>query len=144
MKRTAVLLMVMMLIALTSVALARDEGVGRLGELLLYQKCDDSLKLNPPETYDAFGCPLSENGPWPIFLGNHRWGRMHYNLWGEKFAFAFEGRRLLPRENYTLIYYSDPWPGDYLICLGEGKTNRAGNLMTHGKKEIGTGSARSG
>ena len=64
---------------------------------------------------------------------------MKYNLWGDQFKFSFEGKRLLPKTNYTLIYYPDPWPGVGLICLGSGRTSGAGNIKIHGVKEIPSG-----
>jgi hypothetical protein len=66
-------------------------------------------------------------GPWPIVEGGS-WGDMKYNLWGDKFNFMFQGRKLQSRTDYTLIYYPDPWPGTNLICLGSGVSNGGGNL----------------
>jgi hypothetical protein len=76
-------------------------------------------------------------GPWPI-VSNGAWGRMSYNLWGPTFNFVFHGRRLAPGEEYTLIYYPDPWPGENLICLGSGTANKGGNLLIKGREDIGT------
>ncbi len=76
-------------------------------------------------------------GPWPI-VPNGAWGRMSYNLWGPTFDFVFQGRRLAPGAQHTLIYYPDPWPGEQLICLGSGIANGGGNLLIKGKKIINT------
>jgi len=35
---------------------------------------------------------------------------------------------LVPGDDYTLIYYPDPWPGTGLICLGSGIVNEEGNI----------------
>ena len=132
MKKTAVLMVVMMLTVLVSASMANEWGVGNEGKLLLFQKCDDS------------GCPPPGSGPWPIIPDNHRWGQMKYNLWGDLFKFSFEGKRLLPKTNYTLIYYPDAWPGAGLICLGSGRTSGAGNIKIHGETEILVGDIPSG
>lgn len=128
MKKAAVMMVFMMVTVLASAAMAGPGGPGKemigikTGQLFLFQKCDDS------------GCP-TEAGPWPILLTG-RWGQLHYNLLGEKFWFAFEGKKLEPNTKYTLIYYPDPWPGENLVCLGSGKSSRAGNLQIHGGREI--------
>ena len=152
MKRTAVLAMAVMMVFLASAAMADFKGdwkawhgmhvfkadwkSGKVAQLYLFQKCDESLYAKYPELSDAGGCPLPGNGPWPIYPDERRWGQMQYNLWGDKFVFSFQGKKLLPKTTYTLIYYPDPWPGTGLICLGSGKTNPAGNIAIHGKKEI--------
>lgn len=152
MKKTAVLAMAVMLVFIASTAMAdhkwgwkdwhgkhlfhKDWKSGKVAQLYLFQKCDESLYEQYPDLYDAAGCPLPGNGPWPIYPDERRWGQMQYNLWGEKFVFSFQGKKLVPKTAYTLIYYPDPWPGEGLICLGSGKTNPAGNIAIHGKKEI--------
>ncbi len=98
-------------------------GFNRLGILYLFEKT-----------------PLANTepvGPWPI-VPNGAWGRMSYNLWGPTFDFVFHGRRLVPNEHYTLIYYPDRWPGEGLICLGFGIANKGGNLLIKGREDIGT------
>jgi hypothetical protein len=127
MKKTVVLLMVMMLTVLASAAMADPGGdeealLGtKTGKLFLFQKCDNS------------SCP--DAGPWPI-LPTGRWGQLKYNLLGDKFKFSFEGKKLAPKTLYTLIYYPDPWPGKDLICLGTRQSSPAGNLQINGSKEI--------
>jgi hypothetical protein len=136
MKKIAIALMVIMLTALASFATAGEDGHGKAGRLFLFQKCNDSLK--GVQGYDpSFGCPTGP-GPWPVFFGKDRFGKMDYSLWGQNFKFSFEGKNLLSKKNYTLIYYPDPWPGNKLICLGSGNTNKKGNLEIHGSKDIGT------
>jgi hypothetical protein len=128
-KKIAVLMAIIMLTVITSSAMASSKGSGhykheaKVGKLFLFQKCDEN------------GCPEEGAGPWPI-LPTARWGQIQYNLLGDKFRFSFEGKKLVTNTDYTLIYYPDPWPGDKLICLGTGKTNRCGNLQIHGDMEI--------
>ncbi len=119
---TTVFVMAILLIVIPSFA-ENPPGSNKIGVLYLFEKT-----------------PLSnteEVGPWPI-VPNGAWGRMSYNLWGPTFDFVFQGRRLVPKEDYTLIYYPDPWPGKNLICLGSGIANNAGNLVMTGRKNIGT------
>jgi len=132
----------------TSMGGNRGENAGRL---FLFQKCDDTLIGTA--NHDSSGCPNIGTGPWPIFPNNGRWGELKYSLWGNNFDFSFRGRNLLPDTNYTLIYFPDPWPGNDLICLGNGQTNPAGNkqgknrrhenkppgnIEIHGSMDIGT------
>lgn len=141
MKKTAVLMVVAMLTVLASAVAIAGQGGNlkpgmeiKAGTLFLFQKCDVSLYEAYPDDYDASGCPKGD-GPWPILPG-HRWGQMKYNLLGERFRFSFEGKKLAPNTEYTLIYYPDPWPGENLICLGSRKASRSGNLQINGIKEI--------
>jgi hypothetical protein len=146
MRKTSVLMAVIMLTVLASTAMADPGGDGKAvietkaGTLFLFQKC----QLQPlvegvggVQAFDVYGCPTVP-GPWPI-LPTNRWGQMKYNLLGDKFKFSFEGKKLVPNTKYTLIYYPDPYPGENLICLGSRKSNGAGNLQINGSREITTG-----
>ncbi|MBN1570973.1 MAG: hypothetical protein JXA73_24255 [Acidobacteria bacterium] len=142
MKKVSVLILVVFSVAIASAAFAGDRGENMVGSLFLFQKCDSSLipdeeAENP--LYDSNGCPVPGNGPWPIFSENRRWGQMKYNLLGDNFRFSFQGKRLLPETDYTLIYYPDEWPGKGLICLGSSTSNPNGNLQIGGSLEILTG-----
>jgi hypothetical protein len=140
MKKMTVFVIVLMLTVLASTVIAGDKGEGKGGKLFLFQKCDESLFELDPAAYDASGCPNADfEGPWPIYPDNRRWGQLHYNLVGDTFRYSFQGKRLVPESDYTLIYYPDPWPGSNLMCLGDGTSNPAGNLQIHGEKEILTG-----
>ncbi len=81
---------------------------------------------------------LYEKDPatWEIVEGG-AWGKMKYNLSGSTFDFVFNGHGLNAGDNYTLIYYPDPWPGNDLICLGSGIANGGGNV--HIKGSVNTG-----
>jgi len=82
---------------------------------------------------------LFEKDPvsWEIVDGGAN-GKMKYNLEGYEFDFVFNGHGLEPGMDYTLIYYPDPWPGDGLICLGDGTSDFDGNV--HIKNTVDTGS----
>jgi len=141
-KKIAIPMMVLMLTALASAAVAGDKGEAMNGRLFLFQKCDSSLIPDPTDLapqYDSSGCPLPGYGPWPIIPDNRRWGQMKYNLLGPEFKFSFQGKNLEPDTDYQLIYYPDPWPGTSLICLGGGTTNAKGNVQIHGTMEILSG-----
>ena len=114
--------MVIMLVGTLSFA-QTPPGFNKLGILYLFEK-----------TPLANAEPV---GPWPI-VPDGAWGKMSYNLWGPTFNFVFHGRRLVPKEDYTLIYYPDAWPGKDLICLGSGIANKGGNLLITGREDIGT------
>jgi len=141
-KLSIVVMAGIMITMIASTVMARSMGgwhryhETKLGKVFLFQKCDKSLSESS-EMYDTFGCPATP-GPWPI-LDTGRWGQMQYNLLGDMFRFVFEGKKLVPETSYTLIYYPDPWPGDNLICLGNGTSNRGGNLQIHGNREIPSG-----
>jgi hypothetical protein len=79
-------------------------GKSNIGHLYLYEK--DSSVTN-------------EAGDWSIVEGG-MWGKMKYNQSGPTFDFVFNGHNLPIGQEYTLIYYPDPWPAEGLICLGSG------------------------
>ena len=74
--------------------------------------------------------------PWEI-VEDGAWGKMKYNLSGSTFDFVFNGHGLEAGGDYTLIYYPDPWPGNGLICLGEGTANPEGDV--HIASSVDTG-----
>ena len=73
---------------------------------------------------------------WEI-LEDGAWGKMKYNMSGDEFDFVFNGHGLEPGLDYTLIYYPDPWPGEGLICLGEGTVNEEGDIHIAESKDTG-------
>ena len=77
-----------------------------------------------------------KNVDWEIVEGG-AWGKMKYNLSGSTFDFVFNGHDLAIGQEYTLIYYPDPWPGTGLICLGSGTVNEDGDI--HIKESVDTG-----
>ncbi|MFQ6053506.1 MAG: hypothetical protein ACE5OO_04660, partial [Candidatus Bathyarchaeia archaeon] len=100
----------MFLISMFPAALAKGPtgkaGKSNTGHLYLFEK--------DPTTWE-----IVEDGAW---------GKMKYKLSGPEFAFVFNGHDLEPGEDYTLIYYPNPWPGNGLICLGSGTANEEGNV----------------
>lgn len=119
---TTVFVMAMLLIVIPTFA-ENPPGSNKIGILYLVEKT-----------------PLSNTekvGPWPI-VPNGAWGKMSYSLWGPTFDFVFHGRRLVPDQDYTLVYYPDPWPGEQLICLGNARANKGGNLLIKGRQAINT------
>jgi len=75
-------------------------------------------------------------GTWEIVDGG-AWGKMKYNLSESTFDFVFNGHDLEPGWSYTLIYYPDPWPGNNLICLGDGIANEEGDVHIMGSVDTG-------
>jgi len=65
------------------------------------------------------------------------WGKMIYSSSGSMLRLVFNGHDLVVGEDYTLIYYPDPWPGNGLICLGTGTADEEGNV--HIKANVDTG-----
>ena len=75
-------------------------------------------------------------GDW-LIVEDGAWGKMKYNTSGSTFDFVFNGHGLEPDTMYTLIYYPDPWPGEGLICLGNGTVNDEGNIHIMGSVNTG-------
>ena len=115
MKKYIILVLTVLLIGTLTVSVM---GKSNVAHLYLYEKTDDG-------TMD-----------WPVVEGG-AWGKMKYNTEGEEFEFVFNGHGLEAGEDYTLIYYPDPWPGDGLICLGEGTANGGGEVHIAGSCDTG-------
>ena len=65
------------------------------------------------------------------------WGKMIYSSSGSTLRLVFNGHDLVVGEDYTLIYYPDPWPGSGLICLGARTANDEGNVHIRGQVDTG-------
>jgi len=104
------LVLVMFLIVLASAMAPMSYAMPSLDKhLLLYQK--DSATWLPV--------------PWGA------WAYMRYTSASDRFWFQVNGHdfpQALKGTTYQLIYYPDPWPGNGLICLGNGKVNSRGDL----------------
>lgn len=74
---------------------------------------------------------------WNTPIEDPSWGKMEYNLSGSTFDYVFNGHKLMKGDMYELIYYPDPWPGNGLICLGEGTVNKGGNIHIEGSVDTG-------
>jgi hypothetical protein len=83
---------------------------------------------------------LIEKNPsdWQPVIPVTSWGKMKYNKSGSMFKFVFNGHGLLPTEDYLLIYYPDPWPGNGLIVLGEGMADLEGDVHISNVLELNT------
>ena len=79
---------------------------------------------------------LFEKDPsdWGI-VDNGAWGKLNYSPEGDEFTFVFNGHKLNAEVDYTLIYYPDPWPGQGLMCLGQGTSNKGGNVHIAGSHD---------
>jgi hypothetical protein len=119
MKKYLILVLIALIIgALFVGVLAAPAGKSNVAHLYLYEKTDDG------------------SNDWPI-VEDGAWGKMKYNLSGDKFEFFFNGHGLEVGEDYTLIYYPDPWPVIGLICLGSGIVNESGDI--HIAESVDTG-----
>ena len=72
---------------------------------------------------------------WTIVEGG-AWGKMLYNQSGPTLDFVFNGHRLNTGQEYTLIYYPDPWPGNNLVCFGSGTADLLGDVTIKENKAI--------
>lgn len=112
-----IVLVVLGLFGNLSQACGPNEPAGKscVSHLYLYEK--------DPATWDT--------------ISNGSWGKMKYRSSGEEFEFVFNGHNLTSGQNYTLIYYPDPWPGEGLICLGTDAANEEENV--HIAESVDTG-----
>jgi hypothetical protein len=74
---------------------------------------------------------------WQPMQTNEIAGEMVYSTEGPEFSFVFDTFGLNPADNYSLIYYPDPWPGWNLIVLDSGTPDQDGNL--HLENSLDTG-----
>jgi hypothetical protein len=108
-------LLAMAIVPAVALAAAKtgDAGKSNTAHLLLFEK---------------------DPGNWEIVEKGAR-GKMVYNQSGPELCLNFNGHDLEPGGDYTLIYYPDPWPGDGLICLGQGVANKGGELSIKSCKD---------
>ena len=66
------------------------------------------------------------------------WARMMYRWRAPLFDYVFNGKELLPEEEYTLTYQPEPIPSSGVICLGFGTANSGGNLNIQDAFDIAT------
>lgn len=72
---------------------------------------------------------LYEKNPttWEIVEGG-AWGKMNFSVG----RFTFNGHGLAVEQEYSLIYYPDPWPGNGLMVLGTGVAHGDGDVNIRG------------
>jgi hypothetical protein len=76
------------------------------------------------------------NPLWPI-ISDGAWGKMTFKD-TQNGKFDFNGHKLTPKAEYSLIYYPDPWPGTGCKVLGTGTANKGGNVHIAGKFDFNT------
>lgn len=115
--------MIASLVALPVLAAGKNGPAGKsnIGHLYLYEK---------------------DPSAWTIVKGG-AWGKLQYNLSGPKFQFVFNGKKLDPKRQYSLIYYADfedkfaNWGGNNPgTLIATGTTNNGGNLHLAGRVEL--------
>lgn len=66
----------------------------------------------------------------------HSFGIVKYERETPTFNFRLHAHGLKSRQEYTLIYFPDPHPGDNLLCLGHGVSGKRGNLRFANRIDI--------
>ena len=66
----------------------------------------------------------------------HSFGMVIYELEAPTFNFRLHAHGLKSRQDYTLIYFPDPHPGNNLLCLGHGVSGKRGNLKFDDRIDI--------
>lgn len=64
------------------------------------------------------------------------WGKMSFKLDETTLDFVFNGHELEKNTDYTLVSYTDPWPGSP-VCLASGTSNNGGNIHLAGCVDVG-------
>jgi hypothetical protein len=75
---------------------------------------------------------------WSTHLRGRPAGFLRYERKAPTFNLRLHARGLQRQQDYTLIYFPDPFPGDRLICIASGTTNRGGALSLAGQVELNT------
>jgi len=112
--------------------------IGFLGYLLISPADVLAGREGPAGKSKSAHLYLYEKDPvtWEIISG--AWAKMRYRMEGPLFRFTFNGHKMVPGTDYTLIYYPDPWPGTGLVCIESGIANGGGNIHLGGKIELNT------
>lgn len=64
------------------------------------------------------------------------WGSMTYNTKND--LVVFNGHGLEPETDYTLIQYTDPWPGSP-VCIDSGTSDADGDIHLSGTHQVSSG-----
>lgn len=85
-------------------------------------------------TYDSELDLFEKDSSWDVVVGGGE-GTLKYNSSKPEFEFDFSANGI-STDNYTLINYPDPWPGDGLVCLDSGDSD--GSLSLSGSYDFGS------
>jgi hypothetical protein len=64
------------------------------------------------------------------------WAKFKHTTAGDEFKFGVKAHGLTPDTSYTLIHYTDPWPGTPVTCFGDGFAKGDGNLDLKGSTNL--------
>lgn len=103
------------------------------------------LAINPNSKAPTNGLEKSKNDHLYLFekekseetweiVDDPKWAKINFNNKQNKFVLNAHG--LAPNEDFELICYLDPWPGDYSVLLGAGTSDEGGNLHIKGEVDI--------
>lgn len=73
---------------------------------------------------------------WSIVDGSSG-GLLYYNASGPEFTYLLSARGLAICTPYSLIYYTDPWPGAGGHLIASGSPDASGNLFLIGEVDLG-------
>jgi len=75
---------------------------------------------------------------WNVITNDGMWGSLLYKYQSDDFEYFFFGHGLEAAVDYSLIYYSDPWPGTGGALIANGAADASGDLWLVGANDIGT------
>jgi hypothetical protein len=106
--------------------------------------CDKDKKEKDPNIGHLYLCEKTISDPSdpselnvPCDTAGKAWGKMKYNKSGPLFEYVFNGHGLVPGQNYTLIYFPDPYRGSGLIYFGSDTAKGDGEVHIKGSLDTG-------
>ena len=120
-KLLAIMILVGVLLA-TPIALAKNDGQGNGAQLKHLNAAENGLSKGQGMAKHLY-LYQKNSTDWSI-VPDGAWGKMNFKQAG----LVFNGHGLEPGQNFTLIYYPDPWPGTGLIDLGNATADKNGNV----------------
>lgn len=112
--------------------------VGLFVGLVFFGLAGSVLAANPksPADYNGLAKGKSETYHLYLYAKDANWQVVADGAWGkltyQADKFVFNGHKLVPGADYTLIRYTDPWPGYPVVCLGTGVADDSGNVHLGG------------
>ena len=82
----------------------------------------------------------ADEDEWTTLWEQGAWGKYNYSfgLDGQTISGVFNGRKLTPDTEYTLISYNDPWGADPQVAIiGSSTTDKTGNVHITGSADLG-------